>query len=378
MRGDGRVFQLRRADGSLRSSRWWIAYSVGGREIRESGGKSDAEARKVLRARLKQIAAGRWIEPEQERMTVSELLDGYEAHLSARQAKAVGSIHSHLRPVRAAFGDRRAVDLRVDDLERYRQERLASEKARQTIDHELGALRAAYSLAKKQERISRVPYFPMYRENNVRRGWIELVEAERIAAVLGEPLGTLTLFARASTWRKSEVESLTWEQVDRSAREVRLFDSKNGRGRVLPLDDYLFGLIERMWERREFQTSDGSALSPLVFHRNGTPIGDWRKTWWKACVEVGVGQYIKDEKGRIRGYQGKIFHDLRRSGIRDLVRAGVPQSVVMAISGHRTISTFLRYDIATEEDKRIALEKARAYREARPATRTVLTLDGRK
>jgi integrase len=351
---------LKRRDGTLRSSRWWIAFSVNGREIRESAGKTEGEARRVLRGRLKQLAARTWIEPEQERMTVSEMLDTYEADLASRTAKALDSIKCHLRPVRAAFGDRRAMDLRADDFERFRSDRLSEGKARQTIDHELGALRAAYRLARKQERIIRAPFVPMFHEHNVRRGWIEQAEAERIAAELGEPLGVLTLFARGSTWRRSEVESLTWEQVDRAAREVRLFDSKNGRGRVLPLDDYLSGLIERMWARREYQTASGSALSPLVFHRNGKPVGDWRKAWAAACQKA--------------GRPDALFHDLRRSGIRDLVRAGVPQSVVMAISGHRTISTFLRYDIASEEDKRSALERARSYRETRKAAANVVPI----
>ena len=54
------------------------------------------------------------------------------------------------------------------------------------------------------------------------------------------------------------------------------------------------------------------------------------------------------------------FHDLRRSGIRNMTRSGVPPSIAMSISGHRTISTFLRYDIASEEDKREALRKVEA------------------
>jgi hypothetical protein len=58
------------------------------------------------------------------------------------------------------------------------------------------------------------------------------------------------------------------------------------------------------------------------------------------------------------------------------VRAGVPQSVVMAISGHRTISTFLRYDIASEEDKRHALEQARTYRETRAQVQKAVRLEG--
>jgi hypothetical protein len=114
-------------------------------------------------------------------MTVDELLDSYQASLERRSAKASESVRSHLRPVRAAFGGRRAIDLRTSDFEDYQRRRLDLEKAGQTVDHELGALRAAYALAKKQERISRVPHVPMLHSDNVRRGWIELTEAARIA-----------------------------------------------------------------------------------------------------------------------------------------------------------------------------------------------------
>jgi integrase len=384
MRGEGRVFQLKRRDGSLRSSRWWIAYSVNGREVRESAGKSEEEARKTLKKKLKEIAGDRWIAPEQARMTVAELLEAYERDLEAREAKDLDSIRCRLHALRdwsaedggLRLGDRRAASLGIEDFEKLREERLAAKKSKQTIDHAIATLRAAYRLAQKQGRLSRVPpCFPMYHAKNVRRGFIEPEQAEAIARRLTEPFAALVRFARASTWRRDEVESLTWDQVDRRAREVRLHDSKNGRGRVLPLDDFLLALIEQMWARREFKIRGGSALSAFVFHRKGRPVGDWRKRWRKACVEEGLGRWIKDEAGKVIGYKGAIFHDLRRSGIRDLVRAGVPQSVVMAISGHRTIATFLRYDIASEEDKRMALESARVYREARGGKGNVVAMD---
>jgi hypothetical protein len=83
-----------------------------------------------------------------------------------------------------------------------------------------------------------------------------------------------------------------------------------------------------------------------VFHESGVPIGDIRKAWAAATELAGV--------------PGLRFHDLRRSVIRNLIRAGVPRSVAMSISGRRTIDTFLRYDIASDENKREALRKVEA------------------
>jgi integrase len=155
---------------------------------------------------------------------------------------------------------------------------------------------------------------------------------------------------------------LSWEQVDRSAKEVRLFTSKNGHPRVLPLEGELWSVIERCWSRREFQTPDGSALSSLVFHVDGRELGDFRKRWATACKEAKV--------------PGRLFHDLRRSAVRDMVRYGVPQSVAMSISGRRSTSIFLRYDIASDSDRREALKRTQAHREAIKPVSSVVSISG--
>ena len=73
------------------------------------------------------------------------------------------------------------------------------------------------------------------------------------------------------------------------------------------------------------------------------------------------------------GVTGRLFHDLRRTGVRNLVRAGVKRPTAMKISGHRTESDFERYNI-DDDDLRTAVELVSAYVEHLPTEPTVVPL----
>ena len=168
-------------------------------------------------------------------------------------------------------------------------------------------------------------------------------------------LGSLTVRGKVDTdlqdfcqwffWtgmRPGEIKALTWAAFDRETWTIRLpaHSAKIREGRMPALEGDLRAIIEQRLRVRRLDSS-------LIFHRDGKPVGDFRKVWKRACAKAGV--------------QGMILYDLRRTAIRNMVRAGVDPDVVMKISGHKTRSVFSRYNIISDKDIRDAVLKTHDY-----------------
>ena len=151
--------------------------------------------------------------------------------------------------------------------------------------------------------------------------------------------------------------------MDRAAGVIRLRPeaAKNGHGRLLAFDAELAALIERRWAARVVSgANETTVICPWVFHRQGKPIVDFRKAWAAACQTAGAS--------------GRLFHDLRRTAVRNMVRANVRETVAMSVSGHRTRSMFHRYNIVNEADLRTAMQQTSAYVKQLPTEATVVPL----
>ena len=155
--------------------------------------------------------------------------------------------------------------------------------------------------------------------------------------------------------RAGETKSLTWADYDAECRTIRLHakDSKNRTGRAIPLTAELATIVAQRQEARRLDC-------PFIFHRNGKQMGEFRKVWHRACEEAGV--------------KGKLFHDLRRSAVRNMVRAGVNPDIARQISGHRTPAIFSRYNIISEADPRQAIDQASNYIASLPVKSNVHVL----
>jgi integrase len=187
-------------------------------------------------------------------------------------------------------------------------------------------------------------------ERRVKKGFFETGDFVKILHDLPEPLDDMARFAFVTGWRRGMLLGMKWSHVDRAGRVVTLPDSKNDDPQSVPLDAELVDLIERRWKAREYRTRDGAiGVSEYVFHRNGQPIS--KPTFNRQFAEA----------RKQAGVPGKLFHDLRRTAARNMIRGGVPQSIAKRVTGHRSDSMFQRYDIASMDDKLEAIRKARVY-----------------
>lgn len=352
------------SSGSVYSRRghWWIKYRWRGREVRQSVARlldmapdqvTEKMARRVLEGRLREVGAGRYVGPKEERLTVAELLDQYVADLRLRDTKAPEVVERRCRPVKAALGHLRAVDLTTSILKGYVADRLALGFKPGTVSMgEIAAVRAAFRMAKREDRLHELPHFPTVKVRNARQGFVEPEDFERIAARMPQLYRDVATFAYLTVRRiEDEVLQLPWAWVDLRSGEIRWPDTKNDEALALPI----MAQVREILERRRKARLIGSRLSEWVFHaRRPTPLSP-----------SSFGEVFR-AAAAAAGFPGLMPHDLRRSGLRNLMRSkGVTETVAMSISGHRSRSVFDRYNITSLEDQRRALSAVEQYLEGR-------------
>jgi integrase len=393
-RGDGSIY--------LRGTIWWIRYWRRGKEHRESSHSADpVRAQKLLDQKIRHVRNEREgiaaFIPRADKVYVDELLDELEKNYKLGGGRAWAQFQSHMKPVRRAFGDMRAVHVTPKTVDDYIDDRLdIDEMAPATVNRETQLLGQAFRLGIERRKILTAPHIRRLSERNVRQGFFERAEFEAILANLPDYLHDFTRFAHLCAWRKGQIAKLEWCDVDRSAGIIiaRPENVKNEHPHKMVIEGELTAIIERRWQAREYTTKDGRpAIAQYVFHRNGARIGDFRKAWATACKAAGLVKPELDKNGQpvtrtvtVDGKRQKeivmvpsrIFHDFRRSGVRNMVRAGVREGVAMAISGHRTRSVFDRYNISSEDDLRQAIKQTSEHLAAQPAQPKVVSIATKK
>ena len=148
-------------------------------------------------------------------------------------------------------------------------------------------------------------------------------------------------------WRSGAVKRLEWGDVQGNEIVLRAELSKNKQPYRISMNQELAELIERRRQDRAIPTPEGVAMSRYIFLRNGKPVGDFRRPWRRACAAAGCA--------------GTIPHDMRRSAVRNLIRAKVPRSIAKRWTGHESDAVFERYNIIDNDDMQLAAELLQQY-----------------
>jgi integrase len=336
-----------------RTKFYWYEFVFEGRRVRASSKQCDKEtAQSIASEHRSRLAKQGWGIERPKPIAVRELLNKLEVDYK-QNGKWSAQNCSLLARVRAEFGAKMSNELTDEDVTKYKNKKLSEKYAKATINRSLETLRRACKLSKLTPPV----ITRLNEKDNVRQGFFTRTEFDGLKSFLPEDLRDFVFFAFLTGMRKSEIAALQWNDVSENVIRLRGVDAKTGKPRSIVCAGELASLLERRRAARALKTPGGVQMARTIFHRDGLPVNEFRKSWATACEQAKI--------------PGRLFHDLRRTALRNLVRAGVSQTVAMKISGHTTISTFIRYDITSERDIEEAMQKLEAAGKAEQPSNVV-------
>ena len=343
-----------------RGAVWWAKYRQGGQIIRVSTGcTKKREAQDWLDIRAGKIAAGELVPVKLDAVTYDELRKDLDAAYGVKAIRSLEDAQRRMEYLDAAFKGWRAINITESAIDAYVARRKTEKVpgterllAPATINRELAQLRRMLRLAYRRRKLAHMPTVTMLPEAQPRQGFVEEADFRAIVEHLEPGPALAATIAFETAWRiRSEVLTLEWSRVDLTDGCIRLdgAHSKNGQPRTAYLSPATTKLLAEQRARVEALNRQLGRIIPDVFvHAEKGPLQgsrqqEFTKAWRSAC--------------RKAGYTGTLLHDLRRSGVRAMVRAGVPESVAQRISGHATSAVFRRYDITSDQDLRDARDR---------------------
>jgi integrase len=341
-KGQGTVFQ------DPRSPNYQLSYWNGWRQVRESAHTTDhKEALKTLRRKLSEVSTGK--AAGVERICIAALLqlviDDYRRNDKADLRETEQRIHRLLIP---AFGQMRASEFTTKALNDHIAQRKKAGRQNATINRELANLRRAFRLGYKNDPplVNRLPFIQALSEkDNVRQGFLERDKYQLLLDALSDDVKPVFVVGYHLGMRTGELLAIkrSWVELTDKLIYVNGRATKNGEPKTAPIYGDMLPHLKALLAK-------GQAESPKcvwLFSRDGKLIKNFRAEWENACTVAGV--------------PGLLFHDLRRTAVRNMLRAGVQEKVAMQISGHKTNSMLWRYNITNERDIQDAGRRIEAY-----------------
>jgi integrase len=309
---------------------WYADFYVNGKRVQVSSGtRNKREAEKFLALRLSEIERGEYAKPI--RITLSEFGQQYMDYAKANKRSWLRD-EQILRHLNAAFGPMQLVDIGPFAIERYKIDRAKTVRPA-TVNREIALLKHLFNLAESwsvfrgRNPMRGIKFLP---ENNLQSRFLSEGEEARLLRHCSPYLQDLVTFAINTGLRFSEIQNLTWEDVDFERNVIKTLVRKTRTMIELPLNDAATAVLRAWYGMRKCR---------FVFYNPET--GDQFKDLWlglkKACRKAGLA--------------GITWHMFRHTFASRLTREGVDLVTVKELLGHSNVSVTMRYAHSNQEAK---------------------------
>jgi integrase len=350
---------------------YWIDYYVNGRRKRERIGPDKRLAETVHRKRKVEIAEGKYLDRQRPiTTTFDDLTKAYISYARDQQQKRSWTRdRTSITTLNAYFGGKRLPELTPALIEQYRAWRRATISRRgrpvmpATINRELACLKRMFNVVRKGLIVltgglpaaNPMAMVSLEREHNERDRVLSREEFDRLYEAAEAWLKPMLLVAHHTGMREGEIRALRWDQVDLKTGTVRLksTDTKTDEGRLIPMSQALTSTLK---------TATRYVRCPWVFV-NPTKVESWQVNPEQVDPRYHATSitHAFERACRKAGVTHATFHDLRHTFVTNARRAGLDYFRIMAITGHKTMAVFKRYNTIDRQDLQAAIRQLDTY-----------------
>lgn len=309
-----------------------MRFSFDGKQVRISTDTDDRKtAETFYHKTMGEVALGKWNDiPESNLKTLGDLADKYLADHSKPNKTPKSYIRDRgiLKCVLGVIGNETPLSAITGEvISNWKRERRGNGAAPGTINKEMALLSHLFTLSIAWGWGSSNPCTRIPREKvrNMKERWVTEEEEVRLLSVASQRIAPIIAFALNTGFRRGEILSLTWDQVNLSRRMITFWDQKNGGRDSIPLNDRALNILSDLYGTRSLKTSC------VFLTSNGTAYSERNITrdFNLAVKKSGIAP--------VR------FHDLRHTFATRLVHAGVDLYTVQRLGRWRTLSMVMRY-----------------------------------
>lgn len=322
--------------------RWYIYYRIDGERVREvvRNAQSRADALKVLQVKVADAFKGKHgFKKEEKNIKFKDFAEEYIRNYAKANKRSWQTDEYMLKRLKTFFGDKALKEINSLMVEQFRTSLLEEELTRSTANRYVALLKKMFNLAidwgyLKENHVKKVKLFS--EKDNQKERILTEEEEQGLLKASSKYFKPIVITAIHTGMRKGEILSLKWSQVDLSSGIIKVENTKSGKPRFIPINQFLLKELLKL--------KDQNGASPYVFlnPRTHKPMKDIKKSFSGATKEA----KIKDLR----------FHDLRHTFATRLIQKGADLITVKELLGHHSVRVTERYTHSCIEQKKRAVE----------------------